>query len=160
MNEIKPIALCLALCLLLTSCLATPYQKLGFSGGFTETQLAPDIFRVRFQGNAFTSGDRAQEFTLLRVSELCFDNGFAHFTIGDESNQVVRQTIQTAPATSRTRSSSYSSTTTYEPAKFHNFFRPNSYMLVRCFKQKPSDRYTFDAAFLIRSLKTKYKIKN
>ncbi|WP_462137138.1 CC0125/CC1285 family lipoprotein [Candidatus Mycalebacterium sp.] len=175
----------LLLCLLLTSCLATPYQKSGFRGGFTETQLAPDVFRVRFTGNAFTSRDRAQEFTLLRVSELCFDNGFAYFAIGDESNQVTQHTVQTAPATSHTTSSGTtyesgtvsshgygqarysgsadshgSSTTTYEPAKFTNLFKPNSYMLVRCFKKKPDDRYVFDGRFLIKSLKTKYKIKD
>lgn len=182
-NLLTPVFACFAL-LLFTACLATPYQKAGLRGGFTETRLAPDVFRVMFKGNAFTSMERAQEFTLLRVSELCFDSGYGYFAVGQEANRVTTQTIQTAPATSHTTgsstgsehgrftasgpgvgytgssSSTYSSTTTHTPARFATLFRPNSFMLVRCFKQKPSDRNVFDAAFLINGLKTKYKIKD
>jgi hypothetical protein len=35
--------------ILLTSC-ATTYQKQGFTGGFSETQLGENIFQISFKG--------------------------------------------------------------------------------------------------------------
>ncbi len=46
---------------------ATSYQQRGFAGGYSETQLAPDVFRVNFEGNGYTSSERAQDFALLRA---------------------------------------------------------------------------------------------
>ena len=49
---------------------ATAYQPQGLSGGFTETQLAPDVWRVSFSGNGYTKGERAEDFAMLRSAEL------------------------------------------------------------------------------------------
>jgi hypothetical protein len=66
----------------LSAC-ATTYQPEGFSGGFSETQLDKNVFRVSFKGNGYTSRDRAEDFTLLRSAELTLKNGFTHFVIVD-----------------------------------------------------------------------------
>ena len=52
----------------LTSC-ATGYQKQGFTGGFDETRLDRNIYRVAFKGNGFTSQERAADLVLLRCAE-------------------------------------------------------------------------------------------
>jgi len=66
--------------LLLTAC-ATGYQSSGFTGGFKDTQLAPDVFRVSFSGNGFTSSDRVQDFALLRAAELTLANDARYFAV-------------------------------------------------------------------------------
>ena len=49
----------------LTGC-ATPYQPMSFGGGFAETQLDENVFRVEVRGNGFTGRERVQDFALLR----------------------------------------------------------------------------------------------
>ena len=60
---------------LLSGC-ATAYQPKGFTGGFSETQLDESVFQVSFRGNAYTSSERAADFTLLRSAELTIENGY------------------------------------------------------------------------------------
>ncbi len=45
---------------------ATAYQRQSFTGGFSETQLGENIFQVSFKGNAYTSRERASDFTPRR----------------------------------------------------------------------------------------------
>jgi len=59
----------LILPLIIVGC-ATGYHQNGFTGGFSETRLAPDVFRITFRGNGYTSAERAQDFALLHASEL------------------------------------------------------------------------------------------
>jgi len=48
---------------LLSGC-ATPYQRQGFFiAGYSETQLAENVFQVSFQGNQNTGRERASDFT-------------------------------------------------------------------------------------------------
>lgn len=68
----------------LSAC-ATAYQHDGFGGGFSETQLDENVWRVTFRSNAFTSELRAQDFALLRSAELALENGYTYFTLTDSS---------------------------------------------------------------------------
>ena len=49
---------------------ATGYQKEGFGGGFNETQLSKNVWRIHFRGNAFIRKDKTQDFLMLRNAEL------------------------------------------------------------------------------------------
>jgi len=69
---------------LLAAC-ATPYQSKGYTGGFSETQLDVNVFRVNFNGNAYTSGERAVDFTLLRSAELAREHGYHYFIVVQHS---------------------------------------------------------------------------
>ena len=66
--------------LLLASC-ATPYQAQTHSGGYTDRQVAPGVYRITFQGNRFTTNVRAKDFALRRAAELTLDAGVAYFLI-------------------------------------------------------------------------------
>ncbi len=46
---------------------ATAYQPQSFSGGFTETQLDKNVFRVSFQGNGYTRAERAEEMAIADI---------------------------------------------------------------------------------------------
>jgi hypothetical protein len=171
---------CFSLCLL-AGC-ATPYQSTGFTGGFSDTQYAPDAFRVVFRGNGYTSPERAQDFALLRASELTIQHGYTCFAIVDE-NDSTRTFSYTTPGHADTTaygtgyssgniylnpyggtysgtSSAYvNASTTYTPPQTYVFYKPQTGLLCKCFQTKPDGIFTFDAAFLEQSLTQKYHIK-
>lgn len=145
---------------------ATPYQSTGFTGGFSETQLAPDVFRVYFRGNGHTSSERAQDFVMLRAAELSLQHGFTCFAILDESNSVKTQSLSTpgyayttGSAYANGNSATYSGYTAYTPGQTYTFHKPRTGLMIRCFQTKPDGIFTLDAAFLSQALKLKYHIR-
>jgi hypothetical protein len=54
---------------------------------------------------------------------------------------------------------SYSSTTTYNPPQTEYISKPRSDLLFKCFADKPDNADIFDAEFLQKSLRQKYKLK-
>lgn len=145
---------------------ATSYQQKGFTGGYSETQLAPDVFRVNFQGNGYTSAERAQDFALLRAAELSLERGFKYFALLDEASSNKLSTF-TTPGSAYTTGSAYGSGnyatysghTTYTPGQTFLISKPHTGVLVRGFTNKLDDIYTFDAEFLRQSLKRKYNVQ-
>lgn len=73
---------------LLTSCSST-YQPEGFSGGFTETALRSDYYKVTFAGNGFTSPDKTNDLAVLRAAELALKAGYNHMIITSSDNRIM-----------------------------------------------------------------------
>lgn len=161
---------------------ATSYQSNGLTGGYSDTQLAPDVFRVVFCGNGYTEAERAQDFALLRAAELTLQQGFTCFAVIDEQNSTKTSSFTTpgyanttATGTgsssgniylnpyggnySGTSSAYVNSSTTYTPPQTHVFYKPRTGLLVKAFQTKPEGIFTFDASFLQQSLKKKYRIE-
>jgi len=74
----------------LASCeTATPYQPLSpknaQSGGFSETRLEADRWRVTFQGNSLTSRGTVENYLLYHAAELTLAQGFDWFEMADRS---------------------------------------------------------------------------
>jgi hypothetical protein len=142
---------------------ATEYQGTSFTGGYSDTQLAPDAFQIRFSGNGFTSPERAQDFALLRAADLTLGHGFRYFAIANSAEGGSTSSI-TLPGSSYTTAnvtgygnSAYgSAVTTYTPPTNIPVFKPRAGLLIRCFQQQPPAAYVFDAQFLSRSIRTKY----
>ena len=138
---------------------ATSYQSNSLTGGYSETQLAPDVFRISFRGNGYTTPERAQDYALLRASELTLEKGFTCLALVDEKSSTTTQGITTAGSAQTTGTAyQYGNSVSY-PGQTITIRRPTSGVMVRCFKTKPEDIFTFDAAFLQNSLREKYKIK-
>ena len=130
-------SVCVVLTAIVLSACATAYQpKDTLTGGFTETQLAPDAYRIVFNGNSSTSKERAQDFALLRAAELALSAGFPFFTIQDSDNVINHSTSQGI-----------------------TIGMPRIEILVQFHAAKQPGLFTYDSAFLIHSLKTKYEIK-
>lgn len=166
------------LCAVLLAGCATPYSSQGLFGGFSDTRLAPDLFRVTFCGNGYTSSERVQDFALLRACELTLSNRFTCFALLD-SRAGCTSSSYTTPATAETITSGGGTTygtlnqgqyyghtylnttsyTTYTPGQTHTFYHPNAGLLFQTFRDKPETLFTFDAAFLRDQLSTKYHIK-
>lgn len=145
---------------------ATSYQSNGFTGGYTETQLAPDVFRVAFRGNGYTSQQRAQDFAMLRAAELALQRDFTHLAVVDERSSTTAHSFTTSGHATTTGTASvygnratYSGNTTYTPGQTHTFYKPETGIVVQFFKSKPEAIFAFDAAFLQQSIKHTYKIK-
>jgi hypothetical protein len=79
----------------------TPYQPYiaegspGIHGGYSDQQLAPDRFLVRFHGNEFTSRDRVEGYLLYRAAQLTLHNGYDSFVMIDRHTEHDVQTYVT-----------------------------------------------------------------
>jgi hypothetical protein len=148
---------------------ATPYQPKGFKGGFSETQLSENVFRVYFRGNGYTKEERAEDFTMLRSAELAEEHGFQYFVVVDENSissvtgSVVMptQTTTTASATgvgNTAYGTAYSTTT-----GGHSFFikKPSDRMTIVCFKDRPDVQgVVYESSYIIESITTKYGMQH
>jgi hypothetical protein len=157
----------LALAAALAAC-ATGYKTEGgigiWRGGFSETQLAPDMYVVTFKGNAKTDMERSTDFTLLRSAELTLGAGYQYFAIVDAKERV------------RTVAGSSGSTSTYSHATVsgnnvsgwsqssgggsyvHQL--PSASNTIVMLHEKPADAVVYDAAFITESLRKKYGLKD
>lgn len=147
---------------------ATGYQPNNpfMGGGFTETQLDRNMFRVSFRGNGYTSPDRAEDFALLRSAELALKNGFTHFVIVQSNNQVSVSTYTTPVQTTTTGTANAyggtvfgSSTSTTTGGQTFVNEKPRSTNTIICFNGKPDGfAMVYDAKFVFESLSRKYEI--
>ncbi len=152
--------------LLLTAACATPYQKQGFTGGFDETPIAPNVWRVSFNGNGYTSSDRAEDLVLLRSAELTLTSGYSYFGLASAR---VGSTVQalTAPTVTTTSANAHvfgntvrgSSTSITTGGGTTFISKPSAHNTVVMFKEKPEGTgMIFDAQFICTSVGAKYKV--
>lgn len=85
----------IAAALLMSGC-ATGYQSIdeGISGGgYTETRLTPNSWRVFFGGNSFTTRKETEQLLMRRCAELTLEQGRRYFDLSDHEAWVkVRRT--------------------------------------------------------------------
>lgn len=66
-------------CVSVCGCFATPYQKFGMRGGYSDEQVEPGVFRVSFRGNGFTDAEKVKLFLQYRCAEVTLQNGYRYF---------------------------------------------------------------------------------
>lgn len=150
--------------LLLSAC-ATTYQSQGFTGGYTETQLDVNVFRVSFNGNAYTSRDRVADFTLLRSAELTLENGYKYFVVVDATNYSKQGLVNTPQTTTTNANVNVYGNTAYGTAtstttggNSYVISKPGASNTIVMLEEKPTGTYAYNAEFLAKSLKEKYDI--
>lgn len=152
---------------LLAGC-ATQYQPFSFlaGGGFSETQLDTNTFKVTFRGNGYTETETTEELALLRSAELTLKNGFSYFVIVDGRSSSRNGTFTTPTQSFSTANvSGYGNnvygaahTTTYGGQTFFISF-PTTTNTIICFHQRPNTQgIVYDAQFLCNSLGQKYAV--
>jgi hypothetical protein len=72
--------------LVLSSC-ATPYQREGYSGGYTDNAIGSNRYLVHFSGNGYTAYSTVQSYAIQRAKEVCTENGFADFDVLNANGQ-------------------------------------------------------------------------
>lgn len=144
---------------------ATSYQKDGLTGGYSETQLDENVFKVSFRGNGYTRRDRVADFTLLRSAELALENGFNFFVIID-SNSYTSTSAHTTPTRTNTTANVYgtgnyaygNATSTTTGGQTYFVSKPSSSNTIVCFKEKPAEGFSYNAKFIYKNLSEKYGI--
>ncbi len=158
---------------------ATTYQSNGFSGGYSETQLDKNVFKVTFRGNGYTGRERVADFTLLRSAELTMQNGYKYFVVVDENSYTSNSTYTTPiRATTNINSNTYGSAniygnnatynantygtarTTVSGGQTYNISKPSSSNTIICFKEKPTTGFSYNAEFIFNNITKKYDIKH
>lgn len=145
---------------------ATGYHSSGFSGGFEELALAPNVYRVSFRGNGYTSGARSEEMALLRSADLTIQKGFKFFALADAQSSASLSAYTSPTYTNTTAQASVYGNTAYGTAQSvtsggeTNFIsKPRNTNLVVMFADRPNVAgMVFDAAFLCGQLAAKYKV--
>ncbi len=143
---------------------ATAYQPQGFAGGFNETQIDRNVFRVSFKGNGYTSEERAEEMALLRSAEVALKNGFTHFAISDGRSRTDYSAFTTPSQSTTTGTLNTYGDRTYLNAQTRTTggqtfvaAKPRTTNTIVCFNGKPdSGVFVYDARFLVKSLGQKY----
>lgn len=142
-------ATCLAAAL--SGC-ATAYQSKGFTGGFSETMLSPDTFKIDFSGNGYTSAERASDFALLRAADKSLELGCNYFGVRGEANSAAVGSV-TIGSAGWGRHGAWGFSNTMPVAK------PDSSLLVKCSRDQQPGADLFDAHFIAQSIRSKYGIK-
>ena len=165
-ETMKQLSIIILVVALLQGC-ATSYQRSGYSGGYSETQLDENVFKVSFRGNGYTGRERVADFTLLRSAELALQNGYKYFVVVDANNYISNSTY-TTPTTSNTTANVYGSgnyaygnaTTTTYGGQTYNISKPSSSNTIVCFKEKPQSGFSYNAEFIHKNITQKYGIQH
>ena len=141
--------------------LPTPYQPYSTwnGGGFTETEVQPGLFLVRFIGNESTTPDRTADYALLRAADICLQRGKAFLRVGDLATQNVQSgyipgtTTTTVVPGSSPDVPPIVSVDTMAPTLLYS---PQSGLAVSCAERKQN--CAWHANYLARGIGTKYSL--
>jgi len=158
-------AAAVVLALGITAC-ATPYKPYSVwnDGGFTETEVQPGLFQVRFKGNEFSSEERTADFAMLRATDLCKSRGSRYMFLGDVATKVVHTGYLPGSATTTANASAYGyGNSAYASGSSHTsvtpptaLYSPQTGLTVACANEKGDGAW--DAEFLSQSLRAKYNL--
>jgi hypothetical protein len=145
--------------LLICGC-ATKYKPEGFSGGYHEVRIDQNTVDVSFQGNGYTSADRAQQYCLYRCAELTKSYGYDYFTFIREDVDIKQQQMH-SPGTYSTNTYGGQTYGTYTPGVTYNIRKPTAHARIKMFKgSKPeNDPNAFVAEEVIKYLGPQLEIK-
>ncbi len=74
----------IVLCSSLAAC-ATPYQRNGATGGFSDLQLNSSVWQVRARGNGYSSSERVEQLLLRRCADITLNAGDRYFVLLDQA---------------------------------------------------------------------------
>ena len=147
---------------------ATSYAPKSFwnDGGFSETEVQPGLFMVRFVGNEFTSSERTADLAMLRAADLCLAQGAEFMFLGNIATEVVQSGYIPGSSSTASSATAYgagsiataygtSQTTITPPTALYS---PETGLTVACSEEKADGAW--NAAFLAQKMRTKYKISS
>ena len=158
-----------SLLLMLSGCAST-YASRGFWGelldsdGFSETQLAQDVYTVNFSGNVLTSSERTRDFALLRGAELTELHGYRYFSVLDQSAER-RISSRRSPAFSATQTASLEDSWMKTPVPGSSTItdiksEPSTHLTIQFLIDKAGTTgVVYEADFVEKSIRAKYGLK-
>lgn len=140
---------------LLTLSCASSYAPNGRMGGYSEMQLADNVFKVSFKGNAYTDPERATDFALLRSAEVAIENGYGYFQITDSYNGK-ENFFSTSPTTTTTGFYGNRAVSNTTGGDVLMASKPSSFNTIVCYVNEPEDIVVYNAFTVHKSLSAKY----
>jgi len=178
-NQIMIRVVCLFLCLVFSAGCATQYRYSYWKGGYSETHLDENMYKVYFKGNGYTSRQSSDEMCLLRCAELCLEAGYTYFVVV-EAEQKTRTSTYTTPTRTRTNAtlngstranatlsgnSVYANSNTSERlsantittgGQTRTISKPGQVNTIVLINEKPNTGDSYNAKFIFNSLSKKY----
>lgn len=141
--------------LFLTGCASTYGPESLLSGGYTESLIQDNIFRVNFKGKASDSIGRVNDFALLRSAEITIQNGYSYFIV-IEGGTTIKTGVVSTPAHINM------ATGMIEGGHVSSYSKPNASIVIQCYKEKPENvsGIIYDATQVRSNIKSQYKINN
>ncbi len=148
---------------------STGYHRQGFSGEYTDMCIQDDVYQVFFNGNGYTSSQKAADFALLRCAEITLEKSCKYFSVLNE-NSGSETSLYTTPATtyhsgsvnmygnSNYASGSYSGYSQTTGGQTYSFSKPSTQYMIQMLKEKQSDRFCYDAQQVYDNIRTNYKL--
>ena len=158
--------LAIALAAALAGC-ATRYapRSIWNVGGYAETRLAVDTYRVRFDGNEHMLPGQSADFAKLRAAELCLSGHKAFMRLGQFSTDQVymppRGRFETRPKDASSDTSGRNEAieklkrTVYIPGRVQ--YREDNYLTVTCVDEGSAD--AVNAATLAGAIRSQYRLE-
>ena len=151
----------LSLPLIFLSGCSTSYQSKSFSGGYLETQLDENVYKVYFHGNRHTGIERVADFTLLRSAQLTLEKGYKYFLVVDTDSYTSNSTYTTPAVSYNSGSPIYGhSAPNTTASQTHNISQPSSSNIIACFKEKPKNGDSYNAEITFKNITEKYGIEH
>jgi len=146
---------------------ATGYQPTNIGGGFSETRLSENTWRVVFRGNPLARADRTEDLALMRAADVALQSGFAVIQVQRSATTTstittsmpTYTTVQGRATTSGNQTRFSGQGVTYGGDDTDEIV--TSTLLIAAFKNKPTDAKgdIYDARFLCDSIGKKYEVK-
>lgn len=136
MNQILAFGAALSVLLFSSGCATAPPP---FASDYSETPLAPMVFRLVYRGDDSLPSERKLDLLLLRACKSVRERAFSHFAIVDEEASRTGQPM-------------------YYAGLDHFVLKPRRGVVVKCFETKPDRVFSFDCGKLEKVLKEKLNI--
>ena len=145
-----------ALGLTLAGC-ATTYHPNSFTGGYSESRLAPNVAMVSFRGNGFTSAIPVEKMALLRAAEFTSQSGYRFFIITGSEDNSTTVTVPIAGYANTSFGPGFANIT-FMPGGFVPIRRPAVSFMIRMSNSQQElagfRAQVYDASYLQASLRT------
>ena len=121
---------------ILSNC-STPYQKnsfMGLTGGYKDSQLSHNSFRVVAKGNAFTSLDEVQNIVLMRAAELTVNNNYDVFQIIKSNTRINSSIVSNPVQTITTYTPGQASSSATYGGSISTIKKPTADIIIKMYK--------------------------
>ncbi len=131
------------------------------TGGYSEVQLAPDVFSISFEGASWHGAGAAHDFAMLRAADVTVKNGFRYFGIFTIRERASKTSIRKPGSISTDDyviGNTFYGPSTFIPAETLDIAHPRSRLIIKCFTYKPRNILVLDARLLKRSIRKAYNL--
>jgi hypothetical protein len=116
------------------------YSTKGLYGGYSDTKLSDNMFRVSYYGNGYTNYEYVDDMALLRSADLTLQNGFFYFAIMSDVSDETIGTYKTP-----TQAYSNGNHTNIYGGQTYSIKKPAVHKTIVCYKTKPEMSIVLDA---------------